>query len=176
MLQLIEWNNPLLYNSSKPFDFSNPEIDPRELENQMVSFVKEKNALGLSAVQVGINLHVFATIDRCYFNAKIIDTKKEIRMAPEGCLSFPKLELTIPRDTDIMITYQDNQGIWMEEVSSGLTARILQHEIDHCNGILFWMRLSKFNLQRQLEISEKKYHHGFSYSKLYGAMKNNAHF
>jgi peptide deformylase len=92
---------------------------------------------GLSAIQVGINkcafiafFSNFASIRR-FANARIVDQSDKSETAEEGCLSLPERKFKVDRWTEITVEDDINGRIRY----SGKEARIIQHEIDHCNGV-----------------------------------------
>jgi len=74
-------------------------------------------------------------------NPKIVKKSKEKEKDKEGCLSFPGIFLEIKRAKEIMVEGQDIKGREIRLRAKGLLARVLQHEIDHLDGILFFDRL-----------------------------------
>jgi peptide deformylase len=115
----------------------------------------ENNALGLAAQQIGyagsiigINTGVLArkgcnTIFKSpviiLANPRILEKEGEV-IDEEGCLSFPNLYLNIPRPSVVRVRGQmivDNEFVWVEFTAKNLFARVLCHEIDHLNGVLF---------------------------------------
>ena len=66
----------------------------------------------------------------------------------EGCLSFPNLFVKVKRPTEIILKWDTEEGSECEEKFVGMTSRILQHEIDHLNGITFLQRANRFHLQK----------------------------
>jgi peptide deformylase len=69
-------------------------------------------------------------------------------LGEEGCLSFPSIRGEVPRAESIQVTYDDLQGQSHELICSGWFARVVQHEVDHLNGILFIDRMEKAALRR----------------------------
>ena len=75
-------------------------------------------------------------------NPKVVWASKESEKSPEGCLSIPGLEEVIKRSSAIRVEAVDIDGGSIELETEGLFARVLQHEIDHIDGILFVDRVS----------------------------------
>jgi peptide deformylase len=97
----------------------------------------------LAANQVGDNRRLFVTHvpdeqaePVAYVNPLIIDVSKKTSKGREGCLSLPGVELLVPRHNTCQIEYQDLKGEGHYASSTGLLARVWQHEVDHLNGIL----------------------------------------
>ncbi|MDQ6986581.1 MAG: peptide deformylase [Mariprofundaceae bacterium] len=70
-------------------------------------------------------------------NPEIIESSQEKKLGREGCLSVPEWVGTVSRARSIRVRYQDALGTWQELTSSGFEARVIQHEIDHLDGVLF---------------------------------------
>jgi len=107
---------------------------------------KDPEGIGLAGPQIGKNLKIFAMRDgkdlRVIINPKILkvvkkpkDSKKPAIL--EGCLSIPHYYGPVDRALKITIEYQTLDGITKVESFTGLPAQIVQHEIDHLNGVLF---------------------------------------
>lgn len=123
----------------------------------MVDAMREGNGVGLSAVQVGKNIRLSVIeykpkkmdqecIDELraedeipltiLVNPKITKYSKETHIADEGCLSLPGLEVPVERACEINVLAQDLEGNRVKIRAKDFHARVLQHEIDHTNGIL----------------------------------------
>lgn len=103
--------------------------------------MKLYGGLGLSANQCGVQQRVFVMwlnndIITC-INPKIIDQSKEIERSKEGCLSFPGMFLTVPRNEWIIAEFTDENGNVNQARLDGIAARCYSHELDHMNGIKF---------------------------------------
>ena len=98
-----------------------------------------EKCLGLAAVQVGYHKRVIAVWTgkdySIFVNPIIYDSSKEVYEAEEGCLSLEGMRKTI-RHSKIGLLYTTLNGKTKRQVFSGLLAQIIQHEVDHCNGIL----------------------------------------
>lgn len=120
--------------------------------------IAKQDGIGLAATQVGWPVQVFLllvnrNLERCepivVINPKILLESKEESKAPEGCLSFPGLELKVNRPTTIKWEAEDLLGNKMESEETfvpksgpGYFIRVIQHEMDHLNGKLFIDRVS----------------------------------
>ena len=135
-------------------------MDPNEFASTMVESLKKYKALGLSAIQCGFNYRMFVMGSDenyvAYFNPKIISSEGEAHM-PEGCLSFPMLQLRITRPAKIKVEYQDFTGQIRQAEYHGLTARVFQHELDHLNGIVYTSRAKPLALKSGMKKVEKTY-------------------
>lgn len=96
--------------------------------------------LGLAAPQIGVSFRVcLARINRKItplINPKITWRSTETETAQEGCLSLPGLGVNVPRALRIIVRYQDTRGKTQERELKNLNARVVQHEVDHLDGIL----------------------------------------
>jgi peptide deformylase len=122
----------------------------KQTAEEMFQTMLEADGIGLAAPQVNISQaylvigmpHDDEELERMFFaNPEITETRGEIGME-EGCLSIPGIREEVVRPEWIRLRYQDLQGRLHEMETDGLLARVLQHEIDHLNGILFTDRLS----------------------------------
>jgi peptide deformylase len=107
----------------------------------------KNNGCGIAAPQVGINKRFFVAIInnkeiKIFINPKIIEYSKETNLDTEGCLSIPNMEGVIERYNWIKIKYFNGKKI-VTELYTGLNARIIQHENDHLDGILYTDKMVK---------------------------------
>lgn len=156
--QLVNPDAPILYTKLNDFDFTNPPVNPGEFASSLVETCKKHNGLGLSANQCGFPHRVFVMgNDDNYiacFNPKLVSVEGETHM-PEGCLSFPLLQLNITRPKTITVEYQDWNGEIHTQTFTGLTARIFLHELDHMDGIVYTSRVKPLALQSGIKKMEK---------------------
>lgn len=123
----------------KPLD-----ADVQKLISGMKETMEKADGAGLAAPQVGESLRictiqyggeVFALI-----NPKITSYSREKEISEEGCLSFPGQFIPIKRSLKVKVRYIDEEGKEVKKKVEGLLARIMQHEIDHLDGIVFIKR------------------------------------
>jgi peptide deformylase len=111
----------------------------RNLCTSMIDVMIKNNGIGLAANQVGILKRIIIVSDegniRVMINPEIVEFSENTCMMEEGCLSIPETYLPISRAENIKVKYRDLKGKPHFETYSGLTARIIQHEIDHLDGI-----------------------------------------
>ena len=164
MLQLVTHPNEILNKKMPDFDFDNPVMDPRDLEEQMVKLMYASNGIGLAAPQVGIEARVFTIYTRnlegvtepfAVFNPKIIAVSDDMEMNEEGCLRFPNLFFHVPRHAHIVVEFFDRDKNPVIIRLDGIDARCFQHELDHLEGICFTSKVSKFKLDRALAKQRK---------------------
>lgn len=148
-ISLVPNDDPILSEEVPRFDFSNPPEDPIALTKQLAEFMMEKNGIGLAANQVGWRHRFFVVrsdpILAC-FNPVIVDMSTDTNTLEEGCLSFPGMLLKVKRANVIRIRYTQPNGETLTKQFQGMTARIMQHETDHLNGIVFLKRAGKVHL------------------------------
>lgn len=145
----------ILQKSVPDFDFDNPIMDPKELEEQMIELMIKSNGIGLSANQVGLEARVFVMITQnlkevytpfALFNPKILQHSQEQEVGEEGCLSFPGLFFKVKRPYKILVEFFDRDNNKHIIELEGIDSRCFQHELDHLDGICFTDRISKFKL------------------------------
>jgi len=147
LLEIKKFNERVLRQKAKPVESVNEEI--KKLVADMAETMTKNNGIGLSANQVGVLKRVivisFGQDDRgvlSLINPKIIKKNKKTDVLEEGCLSFPEIYLEIKRPTEIEVEAVNLDGQSVKFNGKGLLARVIQHEVDHLNGILFFNRLS----------------------------------
>lgn len=98
-------------------------------------------ALGLAANQIGHNVRVaivrLGEETRIILNPEVVERSPDLEVDTEGCLSLPGVEAEVPRPKRVVVRAQDEDGGEIKLDLEGLEARLLLHEIDHLDGILF---------------------------------------
>ncbi|MGQ9855315.1 MAG: peptide deformylase [Fervidobacterium sp.] len=130
--------DPVLRKKAVPVtDFASVRAILEEFKMTMYS----EDGVGLAAPQVGISQRFFAMDDGSGFkmvvNPEIIEHSDEKEIGEEGCLSVPGVFADVERYKWVRVRYQDEHGIYHEELLEGYAARIFQHEYDHLDGVLF---------------------------------------
>lgn len=116
--------------------------DLHQLFADMVEAMNANHGVGLAAPQVGLGIrfivaHNLATKeDHGLANPQLVRLSRECEVRSEGCLSFPELYADVERSLRVTVRYQDLDWNQREESFDGHFARVLQHEIDHLNGVL----------------------------------------
>lgn len=148
-MSIVKFPDPILLTPTAPFDFSNPPVDPHNLVQDMLKTMVDNNGVGLSANQVGLPYKVFVMrgVDFNYacFNPKIVSYGDQQLLMEEGCLSYPGLIIKIKRPTEVRLRFQTASGGIDTKTFNGLTARIVQHEMDHLDGVAFYNRATRFH-------------------------------
>jgi len=161
--ELTEASDPILREELEIFPFVDSPIDPIVFAHELVEHMLYYGGMGLAANQLGLPYRVFAVAAQpalvCY-NPFIIDTSSKEIDLDEGCLTFANLFFKVKRPEMIKIRYQKPNGEIVTQVYTGMTARIMQHELDHLNGVLFIDHISKLKLDMALKKSAK-YEQGY---------------
>ena len=142
------------------FDFKNPQIDPVDLSQSLVSLMRKEMGYGLAANQVGLPLKMFVLDGEpayAVFNPRITYYGSEEILLEEGCLSYPGLALKIKRPRFIRVRFRDPYGDHVTKQFDGITARVFQHEFDHINGVDFTQKVSKLKRDMAIKKWKKKY-------------------
>lgn len=142
--------SPILREIAKNIgNFGTPELST--LIDDMFKIMAEKNGAGLAAPQIGVSQRLFvygfdknprypdepAVAKDYVINPEIIWHSNEMVSSKEGCLSLPGLWLMVSRPKEVIFRTYDLDGNRHEKKASGFLARIIQHETDHLNGVLF---------------------------------------
>ena len=149
ILDLVHENDPILTEKLPRFDFSNPSVDPSQLAIDLTETMLSKKGIGLAANQVGWRHRLFvvsASPVICCFNPIIVDRSEKTNTLEEGCLSYPGLLIKIARSDTIKIRYTQPNGETVTKIFQGMTARVMQHEYSHLEGITFQKEASKMHL------------------------------
>jgi len=115
----------------------------------MFETMAESDGIGLAAPQVGALNRLFVVDTRrpgerlVFINPEIIETSEEQGMYEEGCLSIPGMYYDIVRPLRVTVQAQDVTGKPFKLAADGLLARVIQHENDHLNGVLFIDRMEQ---------------------------------
>ena len=163
-MTLLSKDNDILRRVMPFFDFDNPPIDPIKLKEELIDRMFEEGGVGLAANQIGYEYRAFvmkgANKEQSMFfvNPEIIESSKETVLMEEGCLTggCEGIFANITRPERVICRWQDETGEVKELEFSGMTARCLQHELDHLNGILFIDYLSRLKLERAMKKKQKR--------------------
>jgi peptide deformylase len=169
ILPIVAYGDPVLKKESEEINKDYPQLN--ELIANMFETMYNAKGVGLAAPQIGKSIRLFV-VDGSPFadleeedefdpRAEGIENFKKVFINPiieeesgqkwafeEGCLSIPKIRENVFRKENLVITYFDENWNFHEESYSGYAARIIQHEYDHIDGILFTDHLS--SLKRKL--------------------------
>lgn len=132
----------LLRKKMADFDFSKfSKKEIQELIKKMREAMKNSNGIGLSANQIGLDMHVFVAQAEgkfySVFNSKLTKLSEDSVNMEEGCLSVPEVFGEVRRPAKVQLEGFDKNGKKVKIKAWGLLARIFQHEMDHLDGKLF---------------------------------------
>ncbi len=140
ILDITKLGEEILRRKAEPVAEVNDEI--RQLVSDMFDTMIEADGVGLAGPQIGRSLRVFVLIAdddvrRVFINPQIIKTSGELCDYEEGCLSVPKVYESIRRPKEVTVQALDENGRSFTLEADGLLARIIQHENDHLDGVMF---------------------------------------
>lgn len=140
MIRICKLGEKVLREKAEPIEKLTDEI--KMLIDDMFEAMIDANGVGLAAPQVGKKLRLFVAVadddvKRVFINPQIVSTSEEVGDYEEGCLSIPGVYETIRRPVRVRVQALDENGKPFTLEADGLLARIIQHETDHLDGILF---------------------------------------
>ena len=176
ILPIIGYGNPILKITSKDINNSYPNL--KKLINDMYETMYNANGVWLAAPQIGKSIKLFIidtapflnideneiegikveSIKQTFINPVIIQESGDSWSFEEGCLSIPHIREDVKRKSDINIEFYDENFTLNKKSFSGIVARVIQHEYDHIQGILFTDKLTSFKkrlLKNKLNNIEK---------------------
>lgn len=139
--EIVKIGDPVLRKVATPVRKCTKET--LELIQKMIKAMRKAHGLGLAAPQVGVSQRIFIyqvnqkSDLNVLINPTVTNHHGEQLEPAEGCLSMPGLQGTVPRAQEVRLKGYDERGRPISKRASGLEARIIQHEFDHLNGILF---------------------------------------
>ena len=144
--------NHLLYEVTLPVTFFNNGLEDQV--TLMHKFLENYEGIGLAANQIGFKNQVLIVESKSedsnisipfqvFINPQIVECSPDRDFFEEGCLSVPQIELPVERSNKIKLKAKNLKGKRIRLKASGLLARVLQHEIDHLNGIIFTDRIKE---------------------------------
>ncbi|MCG2419550.1 peptide deformylase [Aequorivita sp. F47161] len=161
ILPIIAYGDPVLRKETKEISKDYPNLDA--VISNMFETMYEAHGIGLAAPQVNMPIRLFivdatpfeddedlteeerkfvSTFKKVFINAQIVEESGDEWAFNEGCLSIPDVREDVFRQPNITIEYLDENFKKHKENFSGIVARIIQHEYDHIEGILFTDKLS----------------------------------
>lgn len=161
ILPIVAYGDPVLRKETEEITKDYPDLDA--LIENMFDTMYEARGIGLAAPQVGNAIRLFivdatpfeddedlteeernlcATFKKVFINATIVEETGDEWAFNEGCLSIPDVREDVFRQPEITIEYEDENFAEHRETYKGMVARIIQHEYDHIEGILFTDKLS----------------------------------
>lgn len=162
ILPIVAYGDPILKREAEEIESDYEGLD--ELIKNMFETMYEASGVGLAAPQIGKSIRLFIVdgspfaedaeeepdpradglkgFKKIFINPIIEEESGEKWAFNEGCLSIPDIREEVYRKEKILITYYDENWILQEETYEGYAARIIQHEYDHVEGVLFTDRIS----------------------------------
>ena len=161
ILPILPYGNPILKAKALEINKSYPKL--KDLIKNMWETMYSANGVGLAAPQIGLSIRIFvidtfpfseqeelskkesmelSSFKKVFINPKIIEEYGEDWDFNEGCLSIPDIREDISRKESIKINFLDENFVSKNLILSGIKARVVQHEYDHLEGILFTDYLS----------------------------------
>jgi peptide deformylase len=149
ILKIARMGHPVLLREAEPVDDpTHPEI--RRLIADMGETMLDAAGIGLAAPQVHVPLRLFVFRDgagiRTLVNPVLEPVGEEVENGWEGCLSIPGLRGCVSRPKRIRWRGLDAEGREVSGEAEGMIARVMQHETDHLDGVLYPMRMEDFTL------------------------------
>jgi peptide deformylase len=147
LAHVVKFGDPVLKSKASEVGDLSPEL--RDQVERMIAIMRDAMGVGLAATQLGIlrRLLVFQagsdSEPTALFNPVVEWLSEELAVAEEGCLSLPQVSMDVERPLYARIGGRDIGGEQVVVEASGLEARVLQHEIDHLDGVLILDRASR---------------------------------
>ncbi|MFA0961441.1 peptide deformylase [Roseivirga sp. BDSF3-8] len=144
---IVLYGDPVLRKKGE--NLEKDEIDVKQLAEDMFETMYQANGVGLAAPQIGKSIRMFVVdgdpmeepeteqFKRVFINPEILEEEGDEWGFDEGCLSIPGVREEVFRTERIRIRYFDENWEEHEETLEGVAARIVQHEYDHIEGVLF---------------------------------------
>jgi peptide deformylase len=162
--QIRQFPDPVLRSPALPVEEFDAALE--ELVERMCELADDAIGAGLAAPQIGLlrRLAVISFEDDEWIvliNPEIIEHSEETEVGGEGCLSLEILlkeqhSVPVERSTRITVRWQDEDGDWQEDEFLDMPARIVQHEVDHLNGILTIDRAAPADKREALKILRER--------------------
>lgn len=151
---ILVYGHPVLRKVTEDIDKDHPDL--QQIIDDLFETMYKSEGVGIAAPQIGKSIRIFvidgaplaedvpelAGFIKTFINAHITEKSGEFQPLSEGCLSIPNLREEVSRESHIRIEYYDHDWVFHDEIYEGYTARIIQHEYDHLDGILFTDRVS----------------------------------
>jgi peptide deformylase len=170
VLTIRRYGDPILRQKAQAVEAVTPEI--RKALADMLETMYHQVGIGLAAPQVGIGLRIILVDDgsrgpRALLNPTIVERRGAVR-GEEGCLSIPGFFGEVERSEWVRVEALDAEGLALAFEAKGLQARVIQHEMDHLDGVLFIDRLppvTRDRMKKKIQkdgLPEDAPHHAFA--------------
>ncbi|MCL2802097.1 MAG: peptide deformylase [Treponema sp.] len=157
-MEIITLGNELLRQKAVKIE----KIDEKtaEIAAQMIEVLKRDKGVGVAGPQIGLNqrifvVHVEGDTERVFINPSILETSLETVKYEEGCLSVPGVYANVVRPELIKVQAWNEKGRPFTIEANGLLARVILHEYDHLEGVLFFDHLPEKKREKIIEKYEK---------------------
>jgi len=160
-MKVIHLGDDILRGKAQPL--AEVTDDTRQLIAEMFTTMQNADGVGLAAPQIGQAIRLFVVkaddgIERAFINPQIIETSTETETYEEGCLSIPKIYADVVRPSRVTVQALNERGRRFTLEADGFLARVIQHEYDHLDGILFIDRIEPEQKERIEQKFFKKHH------------------
>ena len=154
-MKVVRLGDDILRKKAEPVEEITDEI--RELVREMFVTMEEEDGVGLAAPQVDRSIRLFVVkaddhVERAFINPQIIATSQEVCSYEEGCLSIPKMYEDVVRPERVTVQARNEKGRRFTLEAEGFLARVIQHEYDHLDGILF---IDRIPTEKKIKIEQK---------------------
>ncbi|MCW5925160.1 MAG: peptide deformylase [Saprospiraceae bacterium] len=169
ILPIYAYGQPVLKKVAVPIEADYPDL--QELIASMWETMYHADGVGLAAPQIGLGIRLFVVdtlqlddddekkakingFKKVFINAQKMEEDGTPWTYEEGCLSIPRIRGDVERPESVRLRYLDEQFVEHEETFTGVNARVVQHEYDHIEGVLFTEKLKPLKkrlIQRKLE-------------------------
>lgn len=158
-MEIVILGNEVLRQHAAPVADINGEV--KDLAQRMIETMVRGKGIGLAAPQVGLASRLFVVgiegdVPRVFINPSLLETSADLSDYEEGCLSIPGVYSKVSRSANIRIQAWNERGRPFTLDADGLLARVILHEYDHLEGVLFIDRLSEMKRDRLLKQYEKR--------------------
>jgi peptide deformylase len=151
---IVIYGHTVLRKVAEDIDKDYPGL--QQVIDDLFETMYNSEGMGLAAPQIGKSIRIFvidgaplaedepemAGFKKAFINAHITERCGELKPMAEGCLSIPHLREEVNRESHIRLKYYDENWVFHNEVFDGYKARVIQHEYDHLDGILFTDKIS----------------------------------
>ena len=161
ILKVARMGHPVLRRRARPLEpdqISTPRI--QQLIDDMFETMRDSEGIGLAGPQVYESIRLFvAGVDDeermmppvVMINPEVTPVGSDVEEDWEGCLSIPDIRGRVSRATDIKVRALDRYGTPLSMTANGFPARVIQHEVDHLDGVLFFDQMTSFESLTFLE-------------------------
>jgi peptide deformylase len=144
-LDIRRFGDPVLKTRAAPVETFDESLV--RLTQDMLATMRDQEGVGLAANQVGRLKRVFVAAiedeEYVFVNPVLSDWSETTESVPEGCLSIPGIQVDVERPTAVTVSGHDASGEPLELRATDLLARVLQHEVDHLDGVLILDRTDR---------------------------------